>query len=368
MKEIEKKLQLVMNQLFDLKESDIAQDEETEKIGIFKRDFGMNYFDWPQGIGLYAIYLMYQDSKNGEYLAYLDHWYQERIKEGLPSKNINTTIPLFTLVQINPILKKPIYEKLMKDYRDFLLYSLPRTSEGGFEHVTSGKVNANEVGRHVEQLWVDTIFMSCLFLAKYGSLYGDEEALNEAKHQMDLHLKYLFDEEKNLMYHGYSFIQKDHFSGAFWARGNAWFTLGLPLFLKCHSRLEEKSKTSYLSILKRQIKSLISSCDHGLWHTLIDEPTSYLETSGSSGILGGILLAMNEGFIEDIDASFIEESMKALLSQIDENGNVLNVSCGTGICKTKDAYFSILRKPMAYGQSLMILCLLEYQRYLAKKN
>ena len=368
MENVDKKLEVVMNRLFHLKESDTEQTIESEKRGIFKRDFGMNYFDWPQGIGLYAIYTMYEETKDSAYMLYLDQWFQKRIKEGLPSKNINTTIPLLTLARMNEELKNPQYEDLMLQYRNFLLYDLPRTQERGFEHITSGKTNAQEIGRHEQQLWVDTIFMSCLFLAFYGSSHQDQECLDEAKYQMDLHLKYLFDEEKRLMYHGYSFLRKDHFAGAFWARGNAWFTLGLPLFLKFHTSLDSKTKELYLRILEQQIDALLSYQDGGMWHTLIDEPTYYIETSGSAGILGGILLAYNESYLKTLNTFKIEEGIKALLNHIDEEGNVLDVSCGTGIAITKEAYGNILKKPMAYGQSLMILCLLEYQKYRKKIN
>ncbi len=51
---------------------------------------------------------------------------------------------------------------------------------------------------------------------------------------------------------------------------------------------------SLTSALRRQVDALLPLQDPktGLWHTLIDDPTSYVETSGSSGFVGGILMGI----------------------------------------------------------------------------
>ena len=48
------------------------------------------------------------------------------------------------------------------------------------------------------------------------------------------------------------------------------------------------------SALRRQVNALVPLQDQesGLWRTLLDDPTSYIETSGSSGFVGGILMAI----------------------------------------------------------------------------
>jgi unsaturated rhamnogalacturonyl hydrolase len=48
------------------------------------------------------------------------------------------------------------------------------------------------------------------------------------------------------------------------------------------------------SALRRQVDALVPLQDpeSGLWRTLIDDPTSYIETSGTAGFVGGILMAI----------------------------------------------------------------------------
>ena len=93
-KEIENKLNLVIDKLMNLGRPD--NDEELEKggesIGFFKRDFGIKEWDWPQGVGLYGLLKIMQINGNDEYREFLYKWFKENIAEGLPSKNINTTV------------------------------------------------------------------------------------------------------------------------------------------------------------------------------------------------------------------------------------------------------------------------------------
>lgn len=48
--------------------------------------------------------------------------------------------------------------------KNWLIKELPKTKEGGFQHVTSGIGDRNAVIFNESELWIDTIFMSGLFL------------------------------------------------------------------------------------------------------------------------------------------------------------------------------------------------------------
>ncbi|GEM_PF-5882639 len=45
---------LVLDEINHEEYSNLSQ-EQQEKIGYFARDFGMNHWDWPQGIGLFGL-------------------------------------------------------------------------------------------------------------------------------------------------------------------------------------------------------------------------------------------------------------------------------------------------------------------------
>jgi unsaturated rhamnogalacturonyl hydrolase len=99
-----------------------------------------------------------------------------------------------------------------------------------------------------------------------------------------------------------------------------------------------------------------------MWHTLLDDPSSYLESSATCGFGYGVLRAVKMGLL---DQSYLEVSKKALqaiLENIDENGVVQKVSYGTPMGKdTKDFYKQIPLRPMPYGQALAMLFLMECQ-------
>ena len=54
-----------------------------------------------------------------------------------------------------------------------------------------------------------------------------------------------------------------------------------------------------------------------------------------------------------------ERAVDGILKQIDEDGTVLNVSAGTAMGMNAEHYKNIAIAPMAYGQSLTILALVE---------
>jgi hypothetical protein len=85
-----------------------------------------------------------------------------------------------------------------------------------------------------------------------------------------------------------------HFS---WARGNSWITIAIPIFLDLMKDHLPKTSPDYkflVSTWKRQVDRLITLQDDktGLWHTLLVDPTSYVESSASAGFVAGIFMGL----------------------------------------------------------------------------
>ncbi len=362
-KELRKKLDLVINKLMNLGGPENEKDLKKggEAIGFFKRDFGIREWDWPQGVGLYGLLKIMQHDHNEEYKNFLDNWFQENIKAGLPSRNINTTTPLLTLVELNEICKNPEYEALCKDWADWLMNCLPRTCEGGFQHVTSANGDRMGVRLNENEMWIDTLFMTVLFLNRMGQKYHNQEWIDEGIRQVLMHIKYLYDKKTGLFFHGWSFNRLDNFGGVFWCRGNSWFTLGILDYVEMfHGKMNAGTKRFIIDTYKAQVKALKGlQAESGLWCTVLDDPSSYEEVSGSAAIACGILKGIRTGILDDSYLDCAERAIKGILKNIDDDGTVLNVSGGTGMGMNADHYKNILIAPMAYGQSLTILALAE---------
>lgn len=244
---------------------------------------------------------------------------------------------------------------------NWLLNDLPRTEENGFQHVTTGETK-DRVRLHENEIWVDTIFMAVLFSAKMGVKYDKADWREESLYQLLIHIKYLYDKKTNLLYHGWSFTDRDNFSEAFWCRGNSWFTVAVPEYLQLMGNYLDKGVYHYLTeALTGQVRTLCRfQAKDGLWHTLIDDPDSYTEVSGSAAMAAGMLKAVRLGILpEEPYFSAGMKTLHAVMDNIAEDGTVLEVSAGTPIGKTKENYKSIIKAPMAYGQALAMVLLTE---------
>lgn len=323
--------------------------------------FGIKEWDWPQGIGLYGLLKIAKMQDSEEYCTFLHDWFKENIAQGLPSRNINTTTPLLTLCELNEIYHDPEFEALCLDWAKWLMECIPRTREGGFQHVTSANGDRQGVRLNESEMWIDTLFMTVLFLNRMGQKYGKQEWIDESIKQVLMHIKYLYDTHTGLFFHGWSFNRMDNFGGVFWCRGNSWFTLGILDYLDMFKgTLNQGVKTFILDTYKAQVRALRDlQGEDGLWHTVLDDSTSYEETSGSAAITAGILKGIRMGILDDSYLPCAKKAIRAILKNIDTDGTVLKVSGGTGMGYDRDHYKNILIAPMAYGQSLTILALVE---------
>lgn len=92
-------------------------------------------------------------------------------------------------------------------------------------------------------------------MGKIASITGDERYAGECKKQFMLHIHYLSDKKTGLWCHGWSFERMDNYAGAFWARGNCWFTIAaaeLPGLLE----LEEWESDLILDAYRAQAAAL----------------------------------------------------------------------------------------------------------------
>lgn len=361
--EITQKLDLVVNKLLTLggPENETELENGGESIGFFRRDFGISEWDWPQGVGLYGLYKIMMVEKKEEYREFLCSWFKNNMAEGLPSRNINTTTPLLTLVQLNEICPDPEFESLCLSWADWLMRCLPRTEEGGFQHVTSANGDRLGVRLNENEMWIDTLFMTVLFLNRMGQKYNRQDWISESIHQVLLHIKYLYDKKTGLFYHGWTFNTRDNFGGVFWCRGNSWFTAGILEYLEMFKgSLDAGVREFIVNTYKSQVRTLKKlQSQSGLWHTVLDDPASYEEVSGSAAITAGILKGIKLGILDDSYLDCAWKGVRAVMNNIDEEGTVLNVSGGTGMGADREHYKKILIAPMAYGQSLTILALIQ---------
>ncbi|GAF38861.1 hypothetical protein FC83_GL001523 [Agrilactobacillus composti DSM 18527 = JCM 14202] len=315
-----------------------------------------DYWEWTSGIGLYGMMKYYQLTRNQTVLDRIIKWYDDRFQEKPVEKNINTMVQMLTLAYLYEETGNKKYLPYLRSWGDWLYHDLPRTERGGFQHVTFGDLHPN-------QMWADTLMMSVLTILKLGKLLHKDEYVEEAKKQVLLHTEFLQDRSTGLWYHGWTFEKRNNFAGAFWGRGNSWISIAFPEILTLLDLPKDDAFRKFMIMnLQYQFDALEKyQADSGLWHTLVDDPSSYVEGSATAGFTYGILKAGHEHYIEGTNYRQMGlKGLRGLLDNIDDEGALAHVSAGTPMGETKDFYKHIKISVMPYGQSMAILALTEY--------
>lgn len=316
-----------------------------------------NYWEWTQGVGLYGLYKYWEMTGDAETLKVITDWFDARFAEGPPTKNVNTVAPMLTLACLYERFGNPAFVPYLDAWAEWVMHEMPRTEQDGLQHIVFNSVNE-------QQLWDDTLMMSVLALTKIGLVLDRPHYLDEAKYQFLLHAQYLMDTQSGLWFHGWTFDGKHNFARALWARGNSWVTIAIPEFIEL-AGLEETDpvRRQLVSVLDRQAAALKKHQDEtGLWHTLIDDPTSYLEASAAAGFAYGLMKGVRKRYLGADYAEPARRAMKGVIDNISAEGELLQVSTGTPMGHDLDFYRQIRRTAMPYGQSMAVLCLTELLR------
>jgi len=319
---------------------------------------GWDDWEWTHGIGLYGLLKFYEITGDKDALAISLSWFKDRFEIGT-TKNINTMSPLLTAAYLHEA-KKADYHVHLDSWAEYAMYDLKRTDEGGFQHITYSQEN-------YQQLWDDTLMMAVLPLAKIGLVMDRPHYVEEAKRQFLIHIKYLQDIQTGLWFHGWTFDGRHHFGRARWGRGNCWVTVAIPDFIEMLKLSETDGVRNFLvTSLVAQINALVKYQDQatGLWHTILDDDTSYLEASCTAGFAYGILKALRLRLIprEERYISAAKKAIEGVIHNITPRGELQLVSFGTPVFNDLEGYKKIPLTSMPYGQSLALLALTEYLR------
>ncbi|MEO0550799.1 MAG: glycoside hydrolase family 88 protein [Pseudomonadota bacterium] len=316
---------------------------------------GWNDWEWTHGVGLYGLLKYWMGTSDPRPKEIIETWFRDRFAEGTPTKNVNTVAPFLTLAYMHEATGESSYLAYLDVWAEWIMRDMPRTTENGLQHIVFNSENH-------QHLWDDTLMMCVLPLAKIGLLLGRDHYVEEAKRQFMLHTKYLADRKTGLWFHGWTFEGRHNFADALWARGNCWVTIAIPEFIELLDLPPDDGLRIFLiETLKAQVEALLElQNDNGLWHTLLDDPTSYPEASATAGFAFGILKGVRKGYLDASFEAVGKRALLAVLENIDDKGELGQVSFGTPVFDTLQEYKDIPLTSMPYGQSMAILACVEY--------
>lgn len=304
-------------------------------------------WDWPCGVAYYGVSEAYEKTQNEAYLIVLKDRVDELIGLGLPQHwTVNSCAMGHCLITLYQATGDPRYWDLVMSKVEYLRTKAIRFGENVLQHTVSAKND------FPEQAWADTLFMAAFFLLRVGVIQNDEELIADALNQWYWHINYLQDPESGFFYHGYNNMTKDHMSGIYWGRANAWaaYTMSkvASILPQCYLY------PNYMDIagsLNEQLAALKTvQTENGLWRTVLDDVSAYEEVSASAGIAAAML---ERGNI--LHTRYVNKAIKGILNQVGRDGKVMNVSGGTAVMRDAKAYCGIPRRWIqGWGQGLTL--------------
>ncbi len=307
-------------------------------------------WDWPGGVAYYGVAKAYEKTGNEEYLLLLQNRIDELIAVGLPPVwTVNACAMGHCLITLYNATKDEKYWQIVLSKLDYLQHSALRFGDNVLQHTVSAKND------FPEQAWADTLFMAAYFMLRVGVQLDDRALITDALSQWHWHIRYLQNPETALWYHGYNNINKDHMSGFYWARANAWAAYTM-------SRVKPSVFDWYLypaamdveCSLRDQLAAIKTlQTENGLWHTVLNDDESYEEVSASCGIAAAMVEGRNP-----LHKKYISKALEGVLNNISADGRVLNVSGGTAVMRDLDGYRSIPKQWIqGWGQGLALVFL-----------
>ncbi|HJZ42060.1 MAG TPA: glycoside hydrolase family 88 protein [Bacteroidales bacterium] len=203
------------------------------------------------------------------------------------------------------------YRKAADAQYEYLKNKAPKTSDGILHHVT-----------YARQVWSDASFMAPPFLA----LMGDYD---EAVKQIEGFRKYLIDPDKKLYYHIWDEDKNEYTRKLFWGGGNGWTAAGIAKIIRLLQENREDLRNRMISCGKEVIDGCLAYMrSDGLFHDIIDDPESFIETNLGQMLAFAIYTGVKSGWL---DMSYKEKAdimRQAARSKVDDHG-IVQGACGS---------------------------------------
>jgi len=212
----------------------------------------------------------------------------------------------------------------------YLLETGPRTADGTLHHID-----------HKPQVWIDSLYMAPPFLAVAG-------APAEAVKQVEGLRRLLWNGQAGLFSHIWDDGKKAFERRAFWGVGNGWAAAGMARVIKAlpgSLGAERKRLAGY-------VREVLDGClrhrrPDGLFHDVVDDPKTFVETNLSQMLAYAIFRGVQGGWLAKTYLREAEVMRRAARGKVDALGYVRDV-CGSptfekpGIATEGQAFFILM--------------------------
>lgn len=228
-----------------------------------------------------------------------------------------------------------------------LFAGLPRTARGTALHRPDDPTFSTYA-------YVDCTHVDAPFLCKLAEVTGESRFRDLGLDLLRGHVQVLRDQESGLFFHLYD-DSDGSTNGALWGRGNGWAMLGLVETLEALPA-DDPAREELEHWLTAQAAAVATLQDaSGHWHTVLDDPSTYLETSLAAFFCAGLTRAVRAGLLPVQYLAPAAAAMTALVSRIDHRGVVQGVSQATPPGSARDYGRVPVGGPFPWGQGPALL-------------
>lgn len=267
---------------------------------------------WPNGLLAKALADYYMENKNSEeariILDCLKKYYDRWISRGCKMYCLDDAYSGMALIDLHQITGDDKYKKAAEAMVQYL-----------FDHETD---DAGSLPYRPQQkndyIFVDGIGLVCPFLCKYGSTYGDMNAINLAVTQIQNFIAFGMDEKTGLPYHGYQYESGVKYGIVGWGRAVGWLMIGMAESL---SYMEE-SRPSY-EVIKQAYRRMVDKVEAyqlegGLYSWQLGAKEGPVDTSATAMILYAIARSLDTKILIGIHKSRMMRGREALWNSVKE--------------------------------------------------
>jgi unsaturated rhamnogalacturonyl hydrolase len=204
------------------------------------------------------------------------------------------------------------------------------------------------------QIWVDCMDVDGPFLAALAHATGDDKYFDQAVGELLGYARTL-QTDSGLLFHG--FERYCGRNGELWARGNGWALMGLIDTLI----LLPRSHRAWNELQQRTIAltdALADSQDaSGMWHTVMNDPDTYLESTLATMAAYALHEAFKHGVLDSSRYQEMERKAREAMHAHVKDGTLLLVSDATPVgARAVYATRPFGTFPWGQGPLLLALC------------
>lgn len=335
---------------------------------------------WGDSIGLAGLLAATEITGDMKYFGYVYGLLKGWLAREFPRCRFEYAAPGLELLKVYEVAKDPQLIEAARRLADYLL-EFRRSERGAYirdEGAAAdfppdlpddlpGKAHWEQrVARVSERgpfVFVDSMHLDAPFLGYLYHVTGERQYADAAIENIVPQIDLLFDEKADLFHHFWSESTRQR-NGVFWARGNGWGMHGLVRTLEQlppdTPQIDRVRDT--LERVGTRVLKLMDGC--GGWHTVLDDPSTYVETSAGAFFIDVLSSAAVRHWIApDRIQEPLRIAMRYLLGNVQPDGTVSGVSHDTFPSRRREDYAHLPRGAAApWGQGPLLTALLSYAK------